>query len=184
MNIRYLNRKELSERQLSRQLGLSRSTLRQLLRGEGNPRLSTYVQIADFLDLQYEHFFSPSEPVRSEYCISVVSQLIVLDGVDSWQRHLMNFVDWFRKYPDRRLILNPPVSSLEVHLKCLLASSVHKLCREMKLELPAWVSRVEPLKKPWFVSGVENLKASALVESPASFKLNNIFVLENFLNRV
>jgi hypothetical protein len=33
------------------------------------------------------------------------------------------------------------------------------------------------------VSGVENLKAMALVESPAWFRRRNVFVLGNFLNR-
>jgi hypothetical protein len=37
---------------------------------------------------------------------------------------------------------------------------------------------------PWFVSGMESLKAIALVESPLPFRLRKIFVLENFLSRV
>jgi hypothetical protein len=39
------------------------------------------------------------------------------------------------------------------------------------------------LPAPWFVAGVENLKASALVESPVQFRRNNVFVLGNFLAR-
>lgn len=39
------------------------------------------------------------------------------------------------------------------------------------------------LPEPWFVAGVENLKATALVESPLPFRRNNIFVLGNFLSR-
>jgi hypothetical protein len=39
------------------------------------------------------------------------------------------------------------------------------------------------LPDPWFVAGIENLKASALVESPVQFRRNNIFVLGNFLSR-
>jgi hypothetical protein len=39
------------------------------------------------------------------------------------------------------------------------------------------------LSEPWFVSGMENLKASALLESPLPFRRNNVFVLGNFLSR-
>jgi hypothetical protein len=37
--------------------------------------------------------------------------------------------------------------------------------------------------KPWFVSEVNSLYAMALFDSPLAFRNNNIFVLENFLNR-
>ncbi|NCO37375.1 MAG: hypothetical protein COZ06_23865 [Armatimonadetes bacterium CG_4_10_14_3_um_filter_66_18] len=40
-----------------------------------------------------------------------------------------------------------------------------------------------PLPEPWFVSGIENLKATALVESPTHFRKRRIFVLGNFLER-
>jgi hypothetical protein len=39
-------------------------------------------------------------------------------------------------------------------------------------------------KDPWFVSGMENLKAITLVESPLHFRRRKIFVLGNFLSRV
>ena len=42
---------------------------------------------------------------------------------------------------------------------------------------------VGALATPWFVAGVENLKALALVESPTHFRKRNIFVLGNFLSR-
>ena len=49
---------------------------------------------------------------------------------------------------------------------------------------PPWTGGVGPLERPWFVSGYENLKASALVESPARFRSRNVFVLAGFLDRV
>ena len=48
---------------------------------------------------------------------------------------------------------------------------------------PPWTSGVGPLDRPWFVSGYESLKASALAESPAPFRSRNVFVLANFLER-
>jgi hypothetical protein len=43
---------------------------------------------------------------------------------------------------------------------------------------------VPGLEEPWFVTGIENLKAMAIVESPVFFRRRLIFVLENFLSRV
>lgn len=71
-----------------------------------------------------------------------------------------------------------------MNIGTLVASTVDYLCRELKMAPPTWVQQVPPCKDPWFVSGMENLKAIALVESPLPFRLRKIFVLENFLSRV
>lgn len=65
----------------------------------------------------------------------------------------------------------------------LFASLTHALCRRENVPLPEWVKLIKPLKEPFFPSGIENLKAMALIESPPEFKRLNIFVLENILNR-
>ena len=53
----------------------------------------------------------------------------------------------------------------------------------MKISPPKWAQSMTALNKPWFVSGMESLKASALLESPLGFRAKNIFVHENFLER-
>jgi len=52
------------------------------------------------------------------------------------------------------------------------------------MDPPPWVWEVPACKTPWFVSGLDTLRAIALVESPVSFRRRKIFVLENFLARV
>ena len=52
------------------------------------------------------------------------------------------------------------------------------------MDVPEWVFETKPLKDPWFVSGLENMKTFAIVESPAFFKQMNVFVLDNFMARV
>jgi hypothetical protein len=52
------------------------------------------------------------------------------------------------------------------------------------MDNPQWTWDIPSCKEPWFVSGVENLKAIALAESPVFFRRRKIFVLENFLQRV
>jgi hypothetical protein len=65
-----------------------------------------------------------------------------------------------------------------------IRACLEKLNDELGIECPRWILEVPACKDPWFVSGLENLKAIALVESPLQFRLRKIFVLENFLSRV
>ncbi len=101
---------------------------------------------------------------------------------DNWALHLMNFVDDFRRSRDRRA-LEEPFEIRHDRTGALLASTAESLCDEMNLDVPEWLSRVPAAAEPYFVSGLENLKAISLVESPLRFRLRKIFVLENFLTR-
>lgn len=67
--------------------------------------------------------------------------------------------------------------------RALLNSTACSLAAELGDPPPWWAARPLVLAEPWFVSGVENLKASALLESPIQFRRNNVFVLGNFLSR-
>lgn len=66
----------------------------------------------------------------------------------------------------------------------LLASTIEFLCNEVHVTLPAWVDNIPACRDPWFVAGVDNCKAIAIVESPIWFRRRKIFVFENFLDRV
>lgn len=108
---------------------------------------------------------------------------ILTDGFDSWPVHLFDSVDALRKAPDPVLVQTPAVADIEPRLQALIASTVEALCAETAIDVPSWCLGICPLETPWFVSGIENLKASALVESPVHFRRRNIFVLANFLKR-
>ncbi len=133
---------------------------------------------ASGLDYYLGRFFSITPD-----SVEDISLRIMEDGFESWRTHLFNFVDRFRTSRNSSLILHPPVPGLDPRLRALLASTVEALCRELLISLPIWCGGVDVLRRPWFVSGVENLKAMALVESPACFRARNIFVLGNFLSR-
>jgi hypothetical protein len=109
---------------------------------------------------------------------------ILADGENSWKGWLFELVDDFRRQPSVALIAEPPPAALPARLRCLLAATVESLCSEQGWVPPAWCAAIAALPAPWFVAEVENLKASALVESPAFFRQRNVFVLENFLVRV
>jgi len=113
----------------------------------------------------------------------VTSIRILSDGFTSWPLHLFNFVDAFRSSRNEDLIRSAPVDAATPKTRALLASTVEALCDETGIPAPAWCAGVPALSQPWSVAGVESLKATALVESPAQFRKRNIFVLGNFLDR-
>jgi hypothetical protein len=106
-------------------------------------------------------------------------------GLDpkNWSIFLMDFVDDFRYYKNPAAIAEP-LHPADSQLDALLASTAEYLCDELGLQVPTWLADVPACKTPWFVSGMENLKAIALAESPLRFRIRKIFVLENFLSRV
>ena len=95
----------------------------------------------------------------------------------------MDFVDDFRRRRDARAVAEQFAPG-EPQTDALLASTAEALCDELKLTPPAWLAEVPACAEPYFVSGVENLKAISIVESPLRFRARKVFVLENFLSRV
>lgn len=100
-----------------------------------------------------------------------------------WRIYLMDFVDDFRRCKDRRAIDEPFVPAGD-RMDALMASTAEALCDELGFEAPEWLAQVPACDEPYFVSGFENLKAIAIVESPLRFRVRKIFVMENFLSRV
>ncbi len=100
-----------------------------------------------------------------------------------WRIYLMDFVDDFRYYKDPLALFNPFALAGD-KWDALLASTAEALCDEMGIDVPEWLEGVPACVEPYFVSGMEDLKAIAIVESPLRFRIRKIFVLENFLSRV
>lgn len=100
-----------------------------------------------------------------------------------WIIHLMDFVDDFRYYR-REAALTQPFELNDRKMDALLASTSEYLCAELDIDPPQWIQDVPAVPEPWFVSGLEDLKAITLVETPVWFRVRKIFVLENFLSRV
>jgi hypothetical protein len=96
--------------------------------------------------------------------------------------HLLEFVDDFRHRRDPKA-LEEPFAAGDERLDALAAASAEELCKEAGMEPPDWICEIPACTIPWFVSGLESLKAIALVESPVAFRRRKIFVLENFLAR-
>ena len=178
-------RRNLSQRELALRAGLSFRGCQLLEKPGHNPRLESIEKAAAALGLPAEgpravlsEFFStPPASIR------MTGYRILSDGPAFWTVHLLDFVDAFRREPSLELVRDPPPPALEQALSALLAGTTEALCREAALPEPPWCPFAPVLAEPWFVSGMENLKASAIAESPLPFRRRNIFVLGNFLER-
>ncbi len=175
----------ISQRGLASKAGVSFRTIQLLESGKHDGRLSTFEKVARSLGLPEGAIERTIERRLSREVDSVIdiSERIFLDGEASWPVHLFNFVDAFRRRPRLELLADPPAPETPNPLLCLIASTVESLCREAGMEPPAWCPGVGRLGEPWFVSGVQSLKAFALVHSPVDFRKRNVFVLDNFLDR-
>jgi len=100
-----------------------------------------------------------------------------------WKIALMDFVDDFRRYKDPAAV-EQPFTFDDERQDAVLAGVIESLCDEMKIPVPGWLDNVPACGEPYFVAGLENLKAIAIVESPLRFRIRKVFVLENFLSRV
>ena len=175
----------LSQRRFASRAGVSFRALQMLEAGHTDPRLSTLEKIGEALG----HPAGGLTEIISDYwsedddSIVAVSARIAEEGEDSWKIRLFEFVDAFRAFPRGSLIEYPPFTKVSLRMRCLMTATVETLCRRYGIEIPWWCAGSGVLPSPWFVSGVENLKAIALVESPAAFRRRNIFVLGNFLDR-
>ncbi len=179
--------KNISQRRLADLAGVSFRTLQLAEAGEQNLTLSTLGKILKalgypphILETQLHRIFkSPPESICN------VSEKILEDGEDSWKIHFFNFVDAFSIAKNQKSYVEfSPAPELSLKLKALFASTVEALCVKFELEIPSWCQSISSLSEPWFLSETESLKAIALLESPAVFRKRNLFVFENFLERV
>ena len=179
-------REGTSQRDFARRAGLSFRGLQLLEKPGHDARVSSLDKVSGALGLPKggvpallgEFLLEDGRSFRS------ASVRMLADGFDSWTIHLFDAVDAFRRGPDPDLVRLGPVDGIHSRLGALIASTVETVCAEFSLTLPEWCRGVGALDRPWFVAGIENLKASALIESPVRFRKRNIFVLANFLERV
>ena len=172
----------ISERALSTSTNLSRTCIRHIIEKRLTITLSSLKVLADYFNLDL-HVILSKPCCNSEFSTIALCYKVERDGFDSWKIHYMDFIDQFRREPDPRLIILPPIRSFDRRLTALLAALVRSLCKELAMSAPAWSEKRYFLEEPWFPAEMNSLKASAIIESPIEFRNNNIYVLENFTRR-
>lgn len=102
---------------------------------------------------------------------------------------LRDFLDRFREQPDPALLEQEP-AALEPWFgdggvaDAYLAAAAAWLCHKLGLAAPRWAWEDQRrLSKPWFAAGTHGLRMILLQESPAEFRVRNLFVSANALER-
>lgn len=101
-------------------------------------------------------------------------------------QHLVNaFIDEFRHAspPERALLVADPILESGPY-EGLLAGVVSALCRETETPGPAWLETISS-PEPFFAFPAKSfaLRVRLMFESPAPFRIRNVFVPANYLSR-
>ena len=102
---------------------------------------------------------------------------------------IKNFLDRFKTNPDPMLLREEPelLSPSLIdggYADAFVASTVGYLCQVHGFPAPSWINQKSRLMpRPWFAAKSPNMKAILLQESPAAFRVRNLFVSANALSR-
>jgi hypothetical protein len=116
------------------------------------------------------------------------SMLMVSSSVE-FDYALADFLDRFNETPSTEMLSEEPDflgSQLgdNGRADAFLASTAAHLAQKHQLPVPNWASgNSRALERPWFAAKSPNLKAILLQESPAAFRVRNLFVSANALSR-
>ena len=102
---------------------------------------------------------------------------------------IRNFLDRFKSNPNPALLQDEPalLSALigdDGYADAFVASTAAYLCQVHDLKAPSWVNTsCRKMPSPHFGAKSPNMKAILLPESPAAFRVRNLFVSANALHR-
>jgi hypothetical protein len=112
------------------------------------------------------------------------ARLARAEGAD-YQRVVNAFIDAFRRASHEekgRLIAEPILE--QGTLEGLVAAVVSALCREANVGAPRWLESIGS-PEPFFAFPAKGfaLRVRLMIESPAPFRVRNVFVPENYMSR-
>ena len=125
----------------------------------------------------------------SDFVFEIFSRQIYNINMDEIKYLLADFIDEFKRADmakKQQMVRRFPFKKItDKKYAAYIAAAVEELCYINNMDTPEWVfDKKYRLKEPFFVGGLESLKAFLIAESPVSFRRRNIFVSENVLKRV
>ena len=108
---------------------------------------------------------------------------------DDFHYAIANFLDRFKNDPTPEMVSEePPILRGILNDNGLAdayaAAAATHLCQLRGIAFPSWVDKdSRRLKSPWFAAKTHNLRMILLQESPAAFRVRNLFVSANALHR-
>lgn len=112
-----------------------------------------------------------------------------ISDADDFSYAIRDFVDRFNHTPLPSLIEDEPALLAErlddggVADAWLAATAVY-LCQKHGIKPPKWTwNNARALERPWFAAKTPNLRAILLQDSPAAFRVRNLFVSGDVLSR-
>lgn len=112
-----------------------------------------------------------------------------ITSADDFSYAIRDFIDRFHEEPSPSLLAEEPILLAEMIgdegvADAWLAATAVYLASKHGLKPPLWThNNARTLKSPWFAASSPNLKAILLQESPAAFRVRNLFVSANVLSR-
>jgi hypothetical protein len=107
------------------------------------------------------------------------------NGEQAFDPALREFLDHFYANPEHReASMHAQPLPLDDLRDAYLGATAEHLARCYNLDLPVWCETYGlALRRPFFASGLESLKAMLTVESPTAFRRRMLFVSKNALSR-
>ncbi|MCL6635299.1 MAG: hypothetical protein K6T29_05960 [Peptococcaceae bacterium] len=119
---------------------------------------------------------------------TILDVSVRIDQGAPMRNEIGQFVDDFRTAGDiekKRLISQKPRVLKDEKINAFMAAVVEQLCLESGIKPPDWVyEKIYFLDRPWFTLPYKELRAIQLAESPAAFRVRNIFTDSTVLSRV
>jgi hypothetical protein len=116
-----------------------------------------------------------------------ITELLAHEAEDPvrFHLHVNAFADAFRKAsPEARHTMVEAGPARQTATAGLVAAVVSALCREVDMVPPDWVARTAS-PEPYFAFGARSfaLRVRLMLESPAPFRIRNVFVPRDYLSR-
>lgn len=120
---------------------------------------------------------------------TLADSLLLVKEPGDFHYAIANFLDRFKNDPTPEMLSEEPPQLREILndqglADAYAAAAAAHLCQLRDIPFPSWVDqKSRRMEVPWFAAKSHNLRMILLQESPAAFRVRNLFVSANALHR-